>query len=106
MEKSHMMVRGEMSLEQPSADALEVVLSGQWQLVGELPGADKVQQTLQDRPGVRNLVFDETGEQAMTTHAWRLTGGLSAALDPQVLIEEDYRVLLRPLIDPGFWRLF
>jgi phospholipid/cholesterol/gamma-HCH transport system permease protein len=53
-----MTARGEMIIEQPSADTLRVILSGHWKLGGELPGADKVQQTLQDRPGVRNLVFD------------------------------------------------
>ena len=49
---------GEMSLEQPSGDTLKVILSGQWKLSRELPGADKVQQRLESRPGVRNLVFD------------------------------------------------
>ena len=53
-----MTVGGEMTMEQPSGDTLKVILSGQWKLGGELPGADKVQQTLQGRPGVRNLVFD------------------------------------------------
>jgi phospholipid/cholesterol/gamma-HCH transport system permease protein len=53
-----MTARGEMIMEQPSADTLKVILSGQWKLGGELPGADKVLQRLQDRPGVRNLVFD------------------------------------------------
>jgi phospholipid/cholesterol/gamma-HCH transport system permease protein len=53
-----MTARGEMVLEQPSGDTLKVILSGQWKLGGELPGADKVQQALQVRPGVRNLVFD------------------------------------------------
>jgi len=53
-----MTVRGEMTMEQPSGDTLKVILSGHWKLGGELPGADKVQQTLQGRPGVRNLVFD------------------------------------------------
>jgi phospholipid/cholesterol/gamma-HCH transport system permease protein len=53
-----MMARGDMSLEQPSGDTLKVVLSGQWKLGGELPGAEKIQQTLQNRPGVRNVVFD------------------------------------------------
>jgi phospholipid/cholesterol/gamma-HCH transport system permease protein len=48
----------EMIMEQPSADTLRVILSGPWKLGGELPGADKVQQTLQGRPGVRHLVFD------------------------------------------------
>jgi phospholipid/cholesterol/gamma-HCH transport system permease protein len=45
-------------MEQPSVDTLKVKLSGQWRLGADLPEADKVQQTLQDRPGVRNIVFD------------------------------------------------
>ncbi len=53
-----MTARGEMIMEQPSADTLKLVLSGHWKLGGEHPGADKVQQTLQDKPGVRNVVFD------------------------------------------------
>jgi len=53
-----MTARGEMVIEQPSADTLKVILSGDWKLGGELPGADKVQQRLEGRPGVRNIVFD------------------------------------------------
>ena len=53
-----MTARGEMIMEQPSADTLKVILSGDWKLGGELPGADKVQQRLEGRPGVRNIVFD------------------------------------------------
>ena len=53
-----MTARGEMIMEQPSADTLKVILSGHWKLSGELPGADKVQQRLEGKPGVRNLVFD------------------------------------------------
>jgi phospholipid/cholesterol/gamma-HCH transport system permease protein len=53
-----MTARGEMILEQPSADTLKVILSGQWKLGGELPGAEKVQQRLEGRPGVRTIVFD------------------------------------------------
>ncbi len=53
-----MTARGEMIMEQPAADTLKVILSGHWKLGGELPGADKVQQALAGRPGVRNLVFD------------------------------------------------
>ena len=41
-----MTARGEMILEQPSVDTLKVILSGDWQLGSELPGADKVQQRL------------------------------------------------------------
>jgi phospholipid/cholesterol/gamma-HCH transport system permease protein len=48
----------EMILEQPSADTLKIILSGHWKLGGDLPRADKVQETLQDRPGVRNIIFD------------------------------------------------
>ena len=46
-----MTARGEMSLEQPSADTLKVILSGHWKLGDELPGADKVQQTLARQAG-------------------------------------------------------
>jgi len=53
-----MTARGEMTMEQPSADTLKVILSGHWKLGRDLPGADKVQQMLQSRPRVRNLVFD------------------------------------------------
>jgi phospholipid/cholesterol/gamma-HCH transport system permease protein len=53
-----MTAQGEMTLEQPSTDTMKVVLSGEWQLGGELPGADKVQQGLESRPAVRHLVFD------------------------------------------------
>jgi phospholipid/cholesterol/gamma-HCH transport system permease protein len=53
-----MTARGEMIMEQPSADTLKVILSGHWKLGGDLPGADKVQQTLEGRPGIRNIVFD------------------------------------------------
>jgi phospholipid/cholesterol/gamma-HCH transport system permease protein len=53
-----MTARSQMTIEQPSADTLKLILSGQWKVGAELPGADKVQQRLGDRPGVRNLVFD------------------------------------------------
>jgi phospholipid/cholesterol/gamma-HCH transport system permease protein len=58
MEKNHMTAHGEMIMEYPSADTVKLVLSGAWKLGGELPGDDKVQQTLQDKPGVRKVVFD------------------------------------------------
>ncbi len=58
-----MTARGEMTLEQPAADTLKVILAGDWQLGGELPGADKVQQRLESKPAIRNLVF-ETRELA------------------------------------------
>ena len=53
-----MTARGEMTMEQPSADTLKVMLSGQWKLGGELPKADQVRQRLQDRSGIRKVVFD------------------------------------------------
>lgn len=53
-----MTARGEMTMEQPSADTLKVILSGHWKLGGDLPEADKIQEALQDRPGVKNIVFD------------------------------------------------
>ena len=53
-----MTARGEMIMEQPSEDTLKLILSGSWKLGGVLPGVDKVQQTLEGKPGVRNLVFD------------------------------------------------
>ncbi|MDD3580399.1 MAG: ABC transporter permease [Desulfobacca sp.] len=56
-----MTLRGEMFMEQPSAETLKVILAGHWKLGGELPKADKVQQRLESRPGVRHLVFDTRG---------------------------------------------
>ncbi len=53
-----MTARGEMIMEQSSPDTLKVILSGSWTLGGELPGIEQVQQTLEGKPGVRNLVFD------------------------------------------------
>ncbi len=50
--------RAEMSIEQPSADMLMVKLSGHWKLGRELPRAEKIQETLQGRPEVKNIVFD------------------------------------------------
>ncbi len=37
-----MTARGEMIMEQPSADTLKVILSGRWKLGNDLPGADLV----------------------------------------------------------------
>jgi phospholipid/cholesterol/gamma-HCH transport system permease protein len=59
--KLHMTARAEMSLEQLSADTLMVKLSGYWKLGGDLPRADEVRQALQDRPGVKIIVFDTRG---------------------------------------------
>jgi phospholipid/cholesterol/gamma-HCH transport system permease protein len=56
-----MTARAEMSLEQLSADTLMVKLSGHWKLGGDLQRADEVRQALQDRPGVKIIVFDTRG---------------------------------------------
>ena len=53
-----MTASGDLKLEHPFGDTLKVVLSGQWKLGGDLPGADQVRQRLQARPEVRNVVFD------------------------------------------------
>ena len=37
-----MTASGDLKLEHPSADTLKVVLSGQWKLGGDLPGADEL----------------------------------------------------------------
>lgn len=50
--------RGELTLEQPAADTLKVMLAGDWKLGAELPGAETVQQALETRAGLRHLVFD------------------------------------------------
>ena len=53
-----MTARGEMIMEQASGDTLKLILSGSWRLGGELPGIEPVQQRLEGKTGVRNLVFD------------------------------------------------
>jgi phospholipid/cholesterol/gamma-HCH transport system permease protein len=53
-----MTARGEMAIEKSSADTLNVILSGHWKLGRDLPGVDKIQQALQDSPGIRNIAFD------------------------------------------------
>jgi phospholipid/cholesterol/gamma-HCH transport system permease protein len=90
---------GEMILEQPSADTLKVILSGHWKLGGELPGADKVQQTLQGKPGVRNLVFD-TRELA----SWD-TGLLTFLMNLGTLCSRQKISLNRDGLPPGAKRL-
>ena len=53
-----MSAAGELLIEQPSQDTLQVILSGHWKLVESLPSADVVQQRVAGTPGVRNIVFD------------------------------------------------
>ena len=50
--------RAAMTLEQPAADTLKVILAGDWLLGGEPPKAETVQQRLANNPAVRRLVFD------------------------------------------------
>jgi len=97
--KTHMTTRGEMILEQPAADTLKLVLSGDWKLGGELPGVDKVQQRLADRPGVRHLVFD-TRE---LTH-WD-SGLLTFLMNLGTLCSRQNILLNRDGLPPGAKRL-
>jgi len=53
-----MSAAGELLIEQPSQDTLQVILSGHWKLEESLPSADVVQQRVAGTPGVRNIVFD------------------------------------------------
>jgi phospholipid/cholesterol/gamma-HCH transport system permease protein len=94
-----MTARGEMIMEQPSADTLKVILSGHWELGGELPGADKVQQRLEGRPGVRNLIFD-TRELAH----WD-SGLLTFLINLGTLCSRQKILLNRDGLPPGAKRL-
>jgi phospholipid/cholesterol/gamma-HCH transport system permease protein len=94
-----MTARGEMIMEQPSADTLKVILSGHWNLGGELPGADKVQQRLAGRPGVRNLVF-ETRELT----SWD-SGLLTFLMNVGSLCSREKILLNRDGLPPGAQRL-
>jgi phospholipid/cholesterol/gamma-HCH transport system permease protein len=94
-----MTARGEMIMEQPSGDTLKVILSGHWKLGGELPGADKVQQRLAGRPGVRNLVFD-TRELA----SWD-SGLLTFLMNLGTLCSRQKILLNRDGLPPGAQRL-
>ncbi len=94
-----MTARGEMSMEQPSADTLKVILSGHWKLGGELPGADKVQQALAGRPGVRNVIFD-TRELAH----WD-TGLLTFLMNVNAFCSQQQIRLNRDGLPPGARRL-
>ena len=53
-----MSAAGELLIEQPSQDSLQVILSGRWKLGESLPSADVVQQRVAGTSGVRNIVFD------------------------------------------------
>lgn len=94
-----MTARGEMSMEQPSADTLKVILSGHWKLGGELPGVDKVQQALAGRPGVRNVIFD-TRELAH----WD-TGLLTFLMNVNAFCSQQQIRLNRDGLPPGARRL-
>jgi len=94
-----MTARGEMIMEEPSADTLKVILSGDWKLGGELPGAGKVQQRLDGRPGVRNLVFD-TRELA----SWD-SGLLTFLMNLGTLCSRQKILFNRDGLPPGAQRL-
>jgi phospholipid/cholesterol/gamma-HCH transport system permease protein len=99
MEKTQMAPRGEMVIEQSSADTLKVILAGHWKLGGELPGADKVQQALEGRPGVRNLIFD-TPE----LDSWD-TGLLTFLVNVHTFCSRQHIRLDREGLPPGAKRL-
>ncbi|MGO9579126.1 MAG: MlaE family ABC transporter permease [Desulfobaccales bacterium] len=94
-----MAARAEMIMEQPSADTLKVILSGQWNLGGELPGADKVQQRLAGRAGIRTIVFD-TQDLAH----WD-TGLLTFLMNLGTLCSQQKILLNRDGLPPGAKRL-
>jgi len=94
-----MTAHGEMSIEQPSADTLKVILSGDWKLGGELPGTDTVQQALASRPGVRNLIFN-TRELAH----WD-TGLLTFLVNVHTFCSQQQIYLNRDGLPPGARRL-
>jgi phospholipid/cholesterol/gamma-HCH transport system permease protein len=94
-----MTVPGELSLEQPSADTLKVVFSGDWKLGAMLPGAEKVQRMLESRPGVRNLTFDT---RALTS--WD-SGLLTFLLNLEALCSRELIRLDRDGLPPGARRL-
>jgi phospholipid/cholesterol/gamma-HCH transport system permease protein len=90
---------GEMSLEQPSAETLKVILAGDWKLGGELPGAEKVQRMLEGRPGVRHLVFDSRA----LAH-WD-SGLLTFLVNVQAFCAQQNISLNRDGLPPGAQRL-
>jgi phospholipid/cholesterol/gamma-HCH transport system permease protein len=94
-----MTARGEMTLEQPAADTLKVILSGAWKLESELPGADQVQQRLAGRAGIRNLVFD-TRELTQ----WD-SGLLTFLMDLGAICSREKILLNRDGLPPGAQRL-
>jgi len=94
-----MTARGEMIMEQPSADTLKLILSGHWKLGGELPSTDKVQQTLQDRPGVCNVVFD-----TRRLASWD-TGLLTFLMNVGTFCSRQHISLNRDGLPPGAQRL-
>jgi phospholipid/cholesterol/gamma-HCH transport system permease protein len=99
MEHNLMTARGEMSLEQPSADTLKVVLAGDWKLSGQVPGADIIQQRLQTRPGVRSLVID-----AREIASWD-TGLLTFLVNLGKICSQQHISLQSDTLPPGAQRL-
>ena len=53
-----MSAAGELLIEQPSQDTLQVILSGRWKLGEALPSADEIQQKLDGTPGISKIAFD------------------------------------------------
>ncbi len=49
---------GELLIEQPSQDTLQLILSGHWKLADSLPSADAVQEKVMGAPGIRTVLFN------------------------------------------------
>jgi phospholipid/cholesterol/gamma-HCH transport system permease protein len=99
MENNLMTARGEMSIEQSSADTLKVVLSGDWKLSGQVPGAESIEQRLQARPGVRSLVID-----ARQITSWD-TGLLTFLVNLNKFCSQQQISLKSDTLPPGAQRL-
>src|SRR5262245_35074791 len=49
--------RGELHCSRPTADTLQVELSGSWRLQDELPAPTEVEQSIEEAPRVQRLTF-------------------------------------------------
>jgi phospholipid/cholesterol/gamma-HCH transport system permease protein len=95
-----MTARGEMTIEQPSADTLKVILAGDWQLGGDVPKTETVVQRLQNSPAVRRLVLDtqklgrwDTGLLTFLLNLRNYCAGHNINLDSDTLPEGARKLL-------------
>ncbi|MGD2111792.1 MAG: MlaE family lipid ABC transporter permease subunit [Gammaproteobacteria bacterium] len=91
---------GQLSLEFPSADSLQVVLAGRWLLADGTPPATDIGQQLQARSDVRRLSFDAAGvtdwDTALLTflaRVYRLAGARGIDIDAAGLPEGARRLM-------------